>query len=289
MKALRFGFLTLGIACIASSPALAFSVSPTRINLVIDPGKQQLVGVTIGNSENTSEGFTLAVSGVKQDETGRPHFGSGFDRAETWVSCPADPINIASGATKKVFCYIHPEKNAEPGSHYAALLVKKTVAPGGTVSVNEQSAILLEIIVAGVVHEGLSIEHWQAPAAVQTKSIWNTTLSLKNTGTISLPITGLVEISDWRGQRISSEPLRVGNNLLPGSVRTIEPVVSMTGNRFPGPYRFDAVITFGRSQVASRATLTVWYIPPWSIAGVLGFAVVAALIIKLKKKKYRSH
>lgn len=279
--------LSLVIAIIITlatvTAAEAFSVAPLRWQIAVAPGKEQFITVTITNDEAVANTFSMAVSGVKQDDRGLPVFGNGFDDAEQWLVPQPTNIKLVSGEKKKITVTVRPALNAEPGTHYAALMIKKNKAQLGTVGVTGQTAVLVEVNVAGVVHESLSINTWSAEKKLATKPVWKTEIELQNTGTISLPLSGKIQVNDWRGRRVAEESLSLGNSFVPGAKRVLAPDL-IESFFWPGPYQVDLLVTYGRSQAVARASQTIWYIPAWSISVSLISIVMVLFALRLIKK-----
>lgn len=268
--------------------ASAFSVSPLHWQMTIDPGKEQIITATVQNTETTANTFTVVVGGVKQNDHGQPVFGSGYDVAEQWIFPQTKSFTLAPNEKKKIAVIVHPTSNAEPGTHYAALFIKKKSGESGTVGVAGQTAILVAINVAGVVHEGLSINTWTVEKSVATTPLWKTQVELQNTGTVSLPLSGTIVVRNWRGQTVAEQTLSLGTIVVPGAKRSIAPTI--TGAIFwPGPYRADSIVVYGHSQAMARATQTIWYIPAWSIGVVLVVIISILLAVHFKKRTGRRY
>lgn len=286
---LRWSLVIASLATLfTSATAGAFSVAPLHWQAIVVPGKEQLITVTVENNESAAGTFVASIGGVKQNEKGQPVFGAHFDEVEQWLTVPSTDIQLAPKEKKKIIVSARPPVFAEPGTHYAAVIIKKKSSQSGTVGIAGQTAVILEINIAGTVREGLSINDWSVKKTIATKAAWTTVAELQNTGTMSLPLAGKVTITNWRGHDVAQQPLSLGNTLLPGTKRALTPEVS--GRFFwPGPYRADIIIEYGRSHMVARATQTIWYIPSWSIGVALVLIIICVLALHLKKRAASLH
>ncbi len=266
--------------------AQAFSIKPIKYRVVVDPGLEQIISVDISNTGADTRRYTIRMTGVTQDTEGRPIFKEGSSRAENWLYPEKKEITIAARETQSLFITVRPDKNAEPGTQYAAVLVQENTAVRGNIGVLAETALLVQVDVAGEVREAVSIEKWEAIKNIQATPAWDSQFSIKNNGTISVPVSGEVVVTNWRGREIARVPIQVGSDLLPATRR--EKLVSTALLKaWPGPYRLDAVVRFGASQAVAKASSTVWYIPTWSISVVLTLVLVALIYRGLRRRKYR--
>lgn len=266
--------------------AQAFSIKPVKYRVVVDPGREQIISVSITNTNADSRRYTIRVTGVTQDAEGRPIFKEGSSKAENWLYPEIKETTIAAQEVKTLFITVRPDKNAEPGTQYAAVLIQENTAVRGNIGVLAETALLVQVDVAGEVREAVSIEKWEALKSIQAIPAWESHFSIKNNGTISVPVSGEVVVTNWRGREIARVPLQVGSDLLPATRR--EKLVSTALLKaWPGPYRLDAVVRFGASQAITRASSTVWYVPTWSISVALTLVLVALIHRGLRRRTYR--
>jgi hypothetical protein len=286
----RFALVLVGIISMLgmSVPfgARAFSIKPVKYRVVVDPGLEQIISVGITNTGTETRRYTIRMTGVKQDSEGRPIFKEGSSQAENWLYPETKEIIINAQETRPLFITVRPDKNAEPGTQYAAVLIQENTAVRGNIGILAETALLVQVDVAGEVREAVSIEKWEAIKSIQATPAWDSQFSIKNNGTISVPVSGEVIITNWRGREIARVPLQVGSDLLPATRR--EKLVSTALLKaWPGPYRLDAVVRFGASQAIARASSTVWYIPTWSISVVISLVLVVLIYRGLRRRTYR--
>ncbi|MBI2443680.1 MAG: hypothetical protein HYV42_00345 [Candidatus Magasanikbacteria bacterium] len=274
-----------------SYPAQALTISPARHKLAAAPGTSHILIVQVTNPEAQERSFSLSVWGAIQDETGRPVFGMGMDRAEEWLTPEAPVITIASRRTRAVKFLVQIPADAEPGSpHYLGLMVAPAAAPGATIGLAVQAVSLLELQITGIVREAVTIKQWNSAALSLAGGQWPFTLVLENAGTVSVPITGQVLFKSWSGRLLKEAPLSLGNRLLAGATRSLTPTFA-AGDfiRLPGWYQVEARVRYGVTGQEARAATSVWYLPAAIVTpvviiilGLIAFAV--RFLIKLRRR-----
>lgn len=269
--------IVVGAGMMAALTASAFTISPPRFVLQMNPGESQVLRVLIRSSESRATIFRLGVVGVRQDEQGWPVFGADFDEAVNWIRPKIPLVTLLSGGSELVTFIVTIPPSALPGSpHYLGLVVHRESANGQATGLEAEIISLVSLQVAGVVRESLEIRSWQARSLWQFNRQWPFALELKNTGTAAVPLTGQIIITDSNGQERGRFPFTLGNRLLPQTSRILNPLVD-TGQTplSPGRYRVELAILFGNNaQLQIRQTTPVWYIPWWSLGGMAAAIVV---------------
>lgn len=269
--------------------ANAFSISPSKFLVTADQGMSQTITVKIKNNEAASMQFSASVLGAKQDDQGHPVFGTGIDDAENWVRPEIASFNIVPGETKTLDFFINVPKDTLSGSHYLGLAVEPIYPKGSQVSLGGRLVSILTLQVSGTVNESLGITRWKPSGNLFTENIWKFNLELKNSGDIEVPAVGSVSISNWKGKEIFSENLNLGNQILAGSLRSLEPSVVLADKGFwPGLYQAKIKVSYGKTGQVAYAMANAWYLPLWSIFALCAFFVVLiAVIIFLSRSRHR--
>lgn len=307
----KYFLYTLGIFAffIAALPAAAFGITPVKFLLTVEPGTSQTVVVKIQNtppfiSSLKGEGkgvglnltFKLSVLGMKQDEDGKLVFSRGIDAAENWVYPENNLVNIKSGETKSVNFIIKIPTEAVAGSHYLGLAVEpvfkkddQASPPGGEqASLQTRLVSLLTLQVKGLVEESVQVEKWASLAGITDKKNWKFDLSLKNSGTIEALLRGTIVIRNWKGEEFFSEPIILGNKLLAGSKRVLQPEITLRNDiNLPGLYSAQVKINYGRTNQTVSAISYVWYFPRWSKIVLALPALLIAFLIFWRVKKIK--
>ncbi len=263
-----FGCLIFGLFLSLPLRVRAFSVSPLRYVINAEAGATQQLRVTITNPDAVSAHYALQVVGVRQDATGRPIFENSIDSAETWVEPSQPSITLRGKEEATAIFSLHIPKQALPGAHYLGLAVEASGGGNGT-ALRGRLVTLVVLHVAGEVHENVEIIMWRGPTWI-TQSAWPFSLSLRNRGTIEVPLEGYLQITNWSGKELARNSVTLGNPLVPGGYRTLEPTIDTKGQiRWPGWYRAELLVHYGKTKQIVTAKITLWYIPLW-VFGIIG-------------------
>ncbi len=266
----------------------AFTISPARYLVTVDPGGQQKISLTVKNDEAENLVFKFSVTGMVVDSAGRPRFGNGIDEAENWVKPEVGTLLIVSGGQKKINFIIRVPSGASPGAHYVGLTVQPEEPLGGQENLIGRLISLVNLQVAGEVNENLEIIRWRGKKSLTGQERWDFDLEFKNNGTIEVPLSGTVTVKNWRGQDLFSIPLTMGNPLLAHATRSLTPSIE-AGQRlnFPGFYSVQAQITYGKTKQVVSATTTLWYFPR-QILITSGLILLVLTTLIIWRKKIRS-
>jgi hypothetical protein len=100
---LRKGILLLVLLLPVSASAL--TLSPTKIEVAVDPGQQAIGEIELFNEEQTEKTFYLSYENFEpRGETGSPYFVGGGDGLATWITTD-ESITLKSWRTSK--CPVH--------------------------------------------------------------------------------------------------------------------------------------------------------------------------------------
>lgn len=281
-KILRIGILILMIFLFADQ-ANAFTISPTRYLVTVDPDVAQTVQLTLKNDEKELKKFKIFVGGLKQTETGSLIFQKDLDVAEKWVQANQSSVVLAPGTSEKINFIISPPNNASPGSHYLGLAAETMPITTTDSVVSSRLFAILTLRVAGQVNESVSVDKWFGPM-ITWKSDWPLVLQLNNNGNIDVPLKSEMAIK-YYGKIIQIDNWSLGNNLLIKSSRFLQKIISPP-LFWPGRYEVQNKISYGRSGQIVWAVFYVWYFPVWII--VASIAVLLVLIF-VYIKTHRRH
>lgn len=265
--------------------AEAFSISPTKILLTIEPGKSGEVFVEVANSEKQDATFANKVLGVRQDNEGRPVFLSDYTVAEKWVHPKIDKIFLRSGSKEKMYFTIQVPIGTPAGAYYLALIIQ-AASMGGDIGLTGQIVSLLNLQVSGVVSESVRINKWEFNEQKSGRDNWRLLLNLENNGDIEVFLNGNLSVNSWRGREIFKEKLNLGNKLLARSSRFLQPEFSLAKKHIylPGLYQVKVDISYGKTNQLVSGSVYIWYWPVWSkIAGFILLFLTLAMFVWLKR------
>ncbi len=302
-------------------PAAAFSISPTKYVITVDPGTTRKLTLEVVNTETERLLVKPMVIGVKQTTEGRSIFENGSDAAERWFNTLETGTELAPQA-RHVFTYeLTVPKDVAPGSHYVGLVAESMprTETGGTV-LRGQLVSVVTIQVAGIAHEEVRATTRVNPTAVVGEEAFTIKLGLENKGNIEVPLRGKIRIESPWTDDAEERTMALGNELfaqtsrqltyqlgLPSpwfsfgvrsaSFNTTAVVIPNELNtdfsslfRWPGKYTATIEITYGKTNQTIVRTLSVWYCPWWSIVGgFLMFSLLVATYCYLRRLFGRYH
>src|SRR6185312_993556 len=172
--------LLIGIAALLAplsahaDTSLSVSITPPLFQLSIVPGQTCRSSVKIvNNNQIPVTYYAHAVDFAASDESGNAQYIPLVDEASdperatyslaSWIDLPMPSVTIAAGSSADIPFTVSVPSNAEPGGHYAAILVGTQPAapgePGTLVNVSSYVSSLLLVQVGGnVVESGRIIE-----------------------------------------------------------------------------------------------------------------------------------
>lgn len=265
----------------AVSTARAFSVSPTKTEITVNPGDEQVVNIKIKNDAPAVAVYQLKVVGVRQESSGAPVYGAGLDIAENWIAPVKETVGVGGADWQTIGFNIKIPKKVLPGTHYLGL----AVASKNQGALTGQVISLLAVRVAGTINEVLTISTWQAAKSFTSERAWRFNGNLKNSGSMELPMRGELSVYNWLGQTVYRASVVLGSDLLPQSERWLESSLPEQIKFFlPGPYHARLKVAYGlTNQLATQSTV-VWYVPVW--VGVVVVILMIGLVILIKKFFY---
>ncbi len=280
------------------SSAAALTLSPARRIITIDPGTTQDLKVTVTNNDASTVRLQLLVTGLQQDPTGKPIFGSGLDDAEKWVVPAPEPIVLAPGKQATAAFKISVPRGALPGSHWVGLVVESRPDSTGTAVLTPRLISLLSIQVAGVVTESVTVSADVPHPVVFGAKPFDAKIRIQNVGTIEVPLRGRVTVRSLGGKEIDAKDISLGNQVLPQSERLVVEKITATKKDtcavegtvcaklfWPGLYKMSVQVTYGKTGQVAISETSFWYFSYWSLAvAVLILVSIAWFIRRLRQR-----
>jgi hypothetical protein len=275
-------------------PAQAFSISPTKVLVTLTAGGSDVVKMNIKNESDQVENYQVSIVNVEQDDVGRPIFNGIQSPAMTWIKPEENISTLTAWENKEIKFLIETPEEAQAGSYYLGLAVKKIANTEDVLLPNELSGQLVSLLylkVSGLANESLNIFLWQADKKFIQQREWSYILGLKNQGNIEVPLQGTLLIRNWRNKEIYQKELTLGPTLIATEERKMDVKIKTDqGFLWPGLYQAQINIMFGKSQQSVSGIFSFWYFPWWSlifVGGVL-FGAIGIYIFKIKNKKGKS-
>jgi len=295
--------LLIGIAALLAplsahaDTSLSVSITPPLFQLSIVPGQTWRSSVKIvNNNQIPVTYYAHAVDFAASDESGNAQYIPLVDEASdperatyslaSWIDLPMPSVTIAAGSSADIPFTVSVPSNAEPGGHYAAILVGTQPAapgePGTLVNVSSYVSSLLLVQVGGnVVESGRIIEFSTSQELYQSPQA-DFALRFENTGNTHVKPQGNIVIYNmWgkqRGEVAINEDSGNFGNVLPKSIRKFD--FSWHGDNDPfdiGLYSAVVTLSYGDDEKQSvSATTYFWVVPVIPVA--IGLTILALFV-----------
>lgn len=169
--------------------------------------------------------------------------------------------------------------NADPGSHWGALVaITAPVEGGGGAAVQVRTGVILLVRVLGDAKEKLTLDSFAVPRFAEAPPI-AIEARFKNEGTVHEAPAGDIEVRNMFGWLVATSTLPV-RNVLPGAIRKIETAVG--DGLWLGRYTVSLSARYGDGNEELKVTATLWAVP-WRTQGwkvLLAILFIAFVIWK---------
>ncbi len=186
-----------------------------------------------------------------------------------WVTIPTGGIRVAAGETVQIPFTIRVPKDAEPGGHYAGIMVGSETggAVQGGVGVSSALSSLLLVRVAGEAVESGFIRDFSTENFVVQSQDASFQLEFKNTGNVHIEPRGEVEITNMFGKIRGHITLQSGSSfghILPFSTKSFMFTWKGETNYLDiGLYRARATLYYGEQGEKVAYHNTYFLVFPW--------------------------
>jgi hypothetical protein len=275
-----------GIAYAAGADSLSLTITPPLFQITQSPGTDWNSMLRIVNANP----YDLVVSAFATDfhpdgETGNavleetpPADSSDTHRMSGWIILPEGTITILRGKTADIPFTIRVPINADPGGHYAAILVGTSPGDkqgGSGTSVSSKVTSLIFFRVPGEVTEEGDIRDFFAIERMVATPDASFSLRFENKGNVHLLPQGEIVITNmWgkeRGKIVINEQTTFGN-VLPHSTRKFAFDWHGESNPFEvGRYSAVATLVYGDEGRKTVYRTTYFWVVPWKpVLGIIG-------------------
>ena len=276
----------------AGTAGKSITVVPPSFELFANPGDSVSEKITVQNQSNTSNTYAVSVEDFKAvGEEGGINLSGDQDNTTyslaKWVVPEPKNFSIAAGGSKDISFTINVPKNAEPGGHYASVLVQMgggSVSSGAAVTSRVGSLILLRI--SGNVKEDASVESFTTANSYYQSAPVNIDLRVKDNGNNHIKPQGTIVITNIFGQKVSEIQLN-GLNVLPDAIRKMETEWKPSGF-LASRYTATLVATYGEQNKSLSATTSFYVIPKWLLIAIAVVIVILLLMIRGRKRLRRA-
>jgi hypothetical protein len=219
---------------------------------------------------------------ILADENVNPH------SLAKWITLPAEGVAVPRGQSAKIPFTVTVPNGAEPGGHYAAILIgthpigERT--KGASVSVSSLVSSLLFMRVPGDIREAGDIREFTTTKNVYSDLEAAFVMRFENKGNVHVLPQGVITITNMWGKERGIIPINEATdfgNVLPNSTRKYE--FSWKGDYSifeAGRYKAIATLVFGADarQSVSRTTY-FWFIPIVPMLLILGGLLGSLFVI----------
>jgi hypothetical protein len=276
------GFLSF-IALPALANPLPVAIDPTRLEFTASPGGH-ITGTF--NLWNGTDAFlpvhVESVDLAQQDEEGHATVEgeNAANSLKAWVTPLIPDLSVAPKQEIALQFSIDVPANADPGSHWGAILAitAPVAGGGGAAAVQVRTGTILLVRVLGDAKEKLTLDSFTVPRFAESPPI-ALEARFKNEGTVHEAPSGDIEVRNMFGWIVATCTLPV-RNVLPGSIRRSE--ISVGDGLWLGRYTVSLRATYGDAGQKLAAEKIIWVLP-WRTQGwkvLLGIGVLAFVIWK---------
>lgn len=315
------GFLWGQVGEVYSAEPLAVTVTPPLFQLTIGPGEFWSSTLKVVNTNTYDVTYYAEVVNFEPEgENGAGKFTPRVNASEdpthrtfslaSWVEISSEPILVKAGSSAEIPFTVKVPSDAEPGGHYASILVgtrpSGDALSGPSVKISTLVSSLLLVRISGDIDERGRIREFYSEQSLYQTPRADFTLRFENLGNVHLRPRGDITLYNmWGKERGSLVINQNGNfgNVLPKSIRKFN--FSWEGEESLFDIgRYSAVVTLGYGEEGKQntsGTAYFWVIPiiPASITlGVIvGFLLIMTWFIRryiqralqLERQRFVSH
>jgi hypothetical protein len=281
-----------GLLAFVAPPALAdplpVAINPTRLEFTAAAGGHIESSFKLWNG--TDEFLPVHLQAVDvgpQDEEG--HAAVEGEQAanslKAWVTPEHPDLNVAARQEITLPFSLDVPANADPGSHWGAIVaVTAPAAGGGGAAVQVRTGTILLVRVLGNAKEELTLDSLTAPRLAESPPI-AVEARFRNEGTVHEAPLGTIEVRNMLGWLVATATLPV-RNVLPGAVRKSE--VPVGDGLWLGRYTVSLHATYGDAGAPLAAERTVWVVP-WRTQGwKVALAILLIAVVIRHRRRFRA-
>jgi len=298
MKTLPVIVLTLVcFGALAIAPAYALTISPTKVEVSVDPGQTLIGEIELFNEEQIERTFFTSFENFEpRGETGSPYFVGKDKGLATWLGAQGS-VTLAPGERAEVAYSITVPTGVEPGGYFAAVFFgnQPDLEMGaGEVAIGGKVGVLILLRVNGEVEEsGGLLDFSTVPDQfIFTQTPIALSFRFNNTGGDRVVPLGTVTVTNMFGGIVHTGVVNESAaNVLPSSTRRIDATwgnitesLSVDAGFFDtalyqfshfrlGLYRVSIALSWGETKQTAQSSLFI-LVFPWQLMGLVIFSVL---------------
>jgi hypothetical protein len=281
-----------------SEDKIALTITPPLIKINMNPGEAWTSTIKVTNNSSTlMKVFPQAIDFKSGDDGGVefifPDKNTLEDSAAVkkfalsqWLKMNSETIDVAPSQSAEIPFAIELPLDAEPGGHYAAVVVGNKSAgeiKGSGIKISSMVASLILLNVAGDVSEGGRIRQFSSDKNFYEKPSVNFTLKFENTGNVHLQPRGEIEIFNMFGIEKGKIPINQGNSfghVLPQSIRKWNFEYSDTDKiTNMGRYKASLILSFGLTGKEAISQDIYFWVINFKIVGMILGSILLLIIL----------
>ncbi len=294
-----------GVMPAFAQDSLSVTITPPLFQLSIGPGESWTSNVKVVN--NNSYAVTYRPQVVDFEASGESGQGTFVPLIESfadeptrgdslgaWIEISKEPVTIEAGKSAQIEFTVRVPQNADPGGHYAAIMIgpsNESSGEGSYMKVSSFVTSLLFVKIKGEITESGRIREFTAAQSLYQKPEANFVLRFENTGNTHLRPQGSITLYNmWgkeRGEVLINEKSNFGN-VLPRSIRRFE--FAWSGEESVLDIgRYSAVVTLaygddGRQNISAKTYF--WVVPIVPVSITLGTLLLIILSMMWLIRRY---
>jgi hypothetical protein len=287
--------VSLGISFATPAHAETLTIIPPRVTTAANPGDTVRQYLRIRNDSETNITYTTDIENfTARGDEGDVDFvddadNSSFSMAK-WMTVEPSRFTIPTGQEVRLEVIIKVPTNAEPGGHFASVIIKRAVTENSNVTgaqIESRVGSLFLMSVAGNVTEKAKVDVFRAQQAFYQTLPATLELRTINEGNVHIQPRGTITVTDMFGRKVTELPLTQAN-VLPGAAR-IARTTWDTNGFFIGRYTATVVAEYATNTNDNTprtltASTTFIVFPLWLIWILLGVIAVVGSFIVFRKQ-----
>jgi hypothetical protein len=208
--ALAFGAAFAGQVSAQEESSMIMSITPPLFKVNMKPGEVWSSVVKVVNNNAYPVTVYAQAADFRSGEEGGVEFiksepdatGKGYTLSQ-WLEMTSEPVNVGAFGSQDIPFKVKLPQTADPGGHYAAILIgNKPIdnTAGSVVKISSKLASLLLVRVAGEVVEKGDVREFSASKDFAKKTEADFTIRFANKGNVHLRPEGEVKITNMFGQ-----------------------------------------------------------------------------------------